>query len=131
MTARIILRGPAQKARAMQLLDELVCDPKRPMEFILQPFEEDRTLAQNKLYRACVGEAAREIGYSNEELHNVLLAQYFGAKTITLGKTSIVVPIRRTTVDEEGNRKPLTKKAMSVYYEWAMAFLATEFGVTV
>lgn len=128
---RIILRGEAQRERAISILESAPVDADKPLAMVLEPFEEDHTRAQQKLYRACVGEAAKEIGYSPDELHEVLLRKHFGTKTISLCDVEFTMPNRRTTTNENGERDPLKKRPMSQFYEWAMAFLATEFGVRV
>lgn len=128
---RIILRGPAQLERALVILAHTPVDEHKPLAMILEPFEENHTRQQQKLYRACIGEAAKEIGYSPDELHEVLLRKHFGTKTIALCDVVFTMPNRRTTTNEDGERDPLKKKPMTAFYDWAMAFIATEFGVRV
>jgi hypothetical protein len=128
---RIVLRGPLQKERALALLESVPCDERRPIAMVLEPYDEDHTRAQQKLYRACVGAAAKEIGYAPDELHELLLAKHFGTKEVRLGDTRVTMVLRRTTSNEKGERDPLKKKRMSAYYEWAMAFLADEMGIRV
>lgn len=128
---RIILRGEAQKRRAIECIETADIDPAKPLAVTIEPHEEERSLNQNKLYRAQLGEAAREVGYSPKEMHDALLGEYFGTKSVTVGKTTIVSPLRRTTTNEDGKREVMTRKKWDAFYAWAMAFIATEYGVRI
>lgn len=119
------------RQRAMQVIESLEIDPRKPLAVVIEPHDEERSLSQNRRYWATIAEAAREIGYSREELHQILLGRHFGTEVIEACGVKIVQPIRTTTTDEGGRRSVLTRRTWRDYEEWAFAFIASEFAITV
>lgn len=65
--------------------------------------------------------AAKETGYTVEELHELALARHFGTKEIEVGGFTRVVPLKRSSTRE--------KKEFSEFLEATEAFYASELGL--
>ena len=55
------------------------------MELIVRPYTPQRTTSQNARYWAITALAAKETGYTVEELHELALVRHFGSKEIDVG----------------------------------------------
>lgn len=130
MAQRIILRGPAQLARAHEVLNATPLREKKPLEMVIRPLKEDRTQELNAAYWIALRKAAQSLGYSPNELHDTLLANYFGKHEVTVGTTTLEFPNRRTTTNEDGERDVLEHEAMKAYFAWAEGFIAVDLAVS-
>lgn len=112
-------------ARAVMDLEEELSDrleqlkkkglKAKPIQITICDYDPPRTLDQNDFYwAAAVSPLAEYLGYTRPEMHEVLLAEFFGTKEI--GK--LVIPRRRS--------KELTKTEMREYLDWVPRFAAEQ-----
>jgi hypothetical protein len=92
-----------------------------PLEVVARPYKAKRSLGQNALYWRTIQEAAHSIGYSADELHEILLGEFFGTREIGFGKTMLRIPVERS--------KNQNTKKFAEYYEWALSYISQELGV--
>lgn len=96
---------------------------RRPLPFQVEVGEirEQRTLPQNSRLWALHQLAAKETGYSPDELHELMLCKFFGTKEIQIGGISKQVPLKRSSVRD--------KAEFREFLESAENFYASELGV--
>jgi hypothetical protein len=81
-----------------------------------------RTSPQNARHWALLGEAAKHIGCSADDLHEDLLCQHYGFDEIHLPSGRIVrKPLKRSSARNV--------KEFGIFMEFCEAYLATELGV--
>lgn len=88
----------------------------------------ERTLPQVAyLHGVCYAMLSEHTGYEKDEIEEYLLGAYFGWKEKKLpgGRVSSV-PIRRTTIDEEGNRDVLDGEKFFKFVEWIQRVAARQ-----
>lgn len=79
MEHRFILRDDDIKRRALAHIANCPSDP--PLEVIIRPHKENRSLAQNSLLHTMIREIANELGYSEQEMKDILVLKYLGTRT--------------------------------------------------
>jgi hypothetical protein len=91
------IEEPEQRERLISFL------AKRDLPFQVDygPIREHRTTSQNSRLFALHAMAARETGYSVEELHELALARHFGTKEIEVGGKTLTVPLKRSSVRDK------------------------------
>lgn len=114
-----ILWTEQQKFYAKRAVDGLMPDRDAPMEITIKPWEEPKTLEQNKGYWVLVDVMANAIGYDKEEMHETLLGEHFGWREIEKdGKVIMRMPKKRSS--EVG------KRLMAKYIDWLYRFAAEQ-----
>jgi len=96
------------------------------IEVVLRDEKHPRSNQQNKYYWGVVVETlAKELGYSREEMHEILKAQFLKSyTTIHRGVTEKEVEIIRSTTD-------LTTKEMEEYCEHIRVWAVHEFSIRI
>ena len=121
MDSRIIfLDTPTRRNSARDAIDAA----PDSFECVIRKRKYKRNLDQNACYHAMVGEAAKELGYSPDELHEVVKAAYFGTSEVTLpGEKPVTVRITK------GSTAKLTVEEFSSLIDWTVNFLTENAGI--
>lgn len=91
-------------------------------EIEIREYQSERSLKFNAYYWvAVITPAAKELGYTPEELHRTLCGIIYGTKRIKIGKYEIEQPNRTTT-----SPKKMTAEEFSVHVEHAKRILAEQ-----
>ena len=108
------------RARVLDCISELTEKTlEKPVEITISEHDPNRTLAQNAYYwTAMVTPLAEWSGHTKEEMHEVLLGEFFG--TVAVG--DLIIPKQRSST--------LKKKPMREYLDWIPRF-AAENGVVI
>lgn len=85
----------------------------------IDPDKRTRSNPQNRLYWAYVRILSRHFGYSDEDFHEILKAEFLGVKEVEWGGKKHVIP---------NSSKTLTKQAFTEFLEKVMA-LAIQQGL--
>ena len=75
-TYRVILRSPADVARAHAIIDNAQVGTETPYEVTVKPYELTRSQAQNRLYRKWLSIICEETGQDTESLHIVFKERF-------------------------------------------------------
>ena len=112
---RFILRTKEAKETCLDWI-RWNCLGKEPMEVTVKPYKPNRSLAQNDLYWLWVGILSKEIGYTKEEMHDVLRVRFLEMLFKTAGDVNWQEP--KSTTD-------LTTKEFAEYLHsieaWALS----------
>lgn len=128
------------RRRALQLaadvlasLDELV-----PWKVTVEPVRMTRSLTQNAyLWAVPYKMLSEHTGYEAEELHEYFCGQVFGWKDKKVPRTPRnptgieSVPVRTTTIDENGKRAVLSVTAFSDFVAYIQRFAAQKCGILI
>lgn len=94
-------------------------DGSKPWELLVRPWKKERTLRQNNaLFGVAYKTLSDFTGFTEPELHDVLLRGYFGEVHYELLGVRRVRPKRTTTTNEQGERDVLSRDDMSAYYNF-------------
>jgi hypothetical protein len=131
MQAITLPAGRSDSARAAAFIQSLPVD--RAWRVVVELWKPTRTSQQNRyLHGVCYKTLADAIGYETEEVAEFLLGTHFGWKDKPVPKkpsnpTGIEsVPVRTTTIDENGKRAVLSKQAFSDYVAFIQRFAASK-----
>ena len=96
---------------------------KRDLPFMVDigPVREQRSLSQNSRLWALHQIASRETGYTPDELHELMLAKFFGTKTVDVRGQRIEVPAKRSSTRE--------KAEFREFLDNVETFYASELGI--
>ena len=116
-------------SRSFQIEDELqrqrlsqwLVKQELPFQIEFGPIREQRSLPQNARLWALHQLAAKETGYSPDELHELMLCKFFGTKEVSIGAISRIVPIKRSSTREKGEFREFLDAVENFY--------ASELGV--
>ena len=72
----VILRSPADVARAHAIIDNAQVSAETPYEITIRPYELTRSQAQNRLYRKWLSIISEETGQDTASLHEVMKERY-------------------------------------------------------
>ncbi len=92
-----------------------------PFQVDVGPIREQRTLPQNARLWALHQLASKETGYAPDELHELMLARYFGTKEIEVGGVRRNVPLKRSSTRD--------KAEFREFLDAVENFYASELGV--
>lgn len=92
-----------------------------PFQVELGDIRHERTLSQNSRLWALHSLAAKETGYAPDELHELMLAKFFGTKEIQVGGITRTVPLKRSSTRE--------KKEFREFLDDVESFYASELGI--
>jgi hypothetical protein len=104
-----------------QRLVQFVASRKPPFQCDVGPIRIQRTLPQNSRLWALHTLASKETGYTPDELHELMLAKFFGTKVIEVAGVSREVPAKRSSARE--------KKEFREFLDNVENFYASELGV--
>ena len=104
-----------------QRLAQFISSRKPPFQCDVGPIREQRTLSQNSRLWALHSLASKETGYTPDELHELMLAKFFGTKVIEVGGVSREVPAKRSSARE--------KKEFREFLDAVETFYASQLGV--
>lgn len=106
-----------QRERLKQFID------RRDLPFQIEIGEprEQRTISQNSRLWALHSLASKETGHTPEELHELMLAKFFGTKQIHVANAIVTVPAKRSSTRE--------KKEFREFLENVENFYASTLGV--
>lgn len=111
---------PDQYGEVVQMLGRFKIT--KPVRVTIEHYIASRSQEQNAKYWACLGEAAKHIGCSADDIHEDLLCKYFGGTEHKLPSGRIVqTPNRRSS--------ELNKKDFSEYLDFCINFLNSELGM--
>lgn len=118
MNERIFqIESVEQRERLIQFLAKRI--PPFQVEF--GDIRHARSLSQNSRLWALHSLAAKETGYAPDELHELMLAKFFGTKEIEVGDTRMLVPLKRSSTRE--------KKEFREFLDNVENFYASTLGV--
>jgi hypothetical protein len=106
-----------QQERLLQFLSKRT----PPFQVEIGDIRRQRTLSQNSRLWALHSLAAKETGYSPDELHELMLAKFFGTKEIEIAGHYWKVPLKRSSTRE--------KKEFRDFLDNVENFYASELGV--
>jgi hypothetical protein len=106
-----------QRDRLIQFLARQI----PPFQIELGDVRQQRTLSQNARLWALHSLAAKETGYAPDELHELMLAKFFGTKEVQVGDHRMTVPLKRSSTRE--------KKEFREFLDNVENFYASELGV--
>lgn len=94
-------------------------DASKPWQLVVQPWKRERTPRQNN---AMFGVAYKTLsdftGFTEVELHDLMLKAFFGEAAYELMGVSGTKPLRTTTTNEEGERDVLPREKFSEFYDF-------------
>jgi hypothetical protein len=118
MTERVFrIEDDLQRARLLQFLNAR----KLPFQVDVGPIREQRTVSQNSRLWALHQLAAAATGHTPDELHELMLAKFFGTKEIEVGGFRRTVPAKRSSARE--------KQEFREFLDNVENFYASELGV--
>jgi hypothetical protein len=94
---------------------------EHPVEVIVRPYIEKRSLEQNALLWAWHSEAAKHTGHSSEEMHEFALMRHFGTQELKVGEMVRLVPAKRSSARN--------KREFSEFLEATVSWYIADFGI--
>lgn len=91
-----------------------------PFQIEFGPIREQRSLNQNSRLWALHQLASAETGYTPDEMHNLMLAKFYGVKEIQVEGAIVTVPAKRSSTRD--------KAEFRAFLENVENFYASEFG---
>jgi hypothetical protein len=67
-------------------------DPTKFYDVSIREHKDSRSIQQNKMYWALIGELGSFLGYNTEEMHSMLAYKYLSYKQEMLGDEMVIVP---------------------------------------
>lgn len=102
-------------------------DAGKPWELLVRPFKKERTQRQNNaLFGVAYRTLGNFLGYTEPELHDVMLRLYFGEVHYEVMGVRRVKPRRTTTTNEAGEREVLSREKLSEYYDFIVRTAAEQ-----
>jgi hypothetical protein len=118
MTERVFrIEDDLQRARLLQFLNAR----KLPFQVDVGEIREQRTVSQNSRLWALHQLASAATGHTPDELHELMLAKFFGTKEIEVGGFRRTVPAKRSSARE--------KQEFREFLDNVENFYASELGV--
>ena len=117
MSRSFQIEDELQRQRLVQWLSKQAV----PFQIEFGPIREQRSLPQNARLWALHQLAAKETGYSPDELHELMLCKFFGSQEIELGGIKRTVPLKRSSTRE--------KSEFREFLDSVENFYASELGV--
>ena len=117
MSRSFLIQTSDQRDRLFQFL------AKRdlPMQVEVGEPREHRSVSQNSRLWALHSMAAKETGYTPDELHELMLAKHFGTKSVQIGDKFFEVPAKRSSTRE--------KQEFREFLDFVENFYAAELGI--
>lgn len=109
MSKTMILRDPTVLDYAIRYLSSLDLGLKKPWSITVRPYVKPRNLEQNAAYHSAIGDIARHVGHSHEDIHEIVKLKFLAPKAIelpdgdyTIGRstTKLTVEEMSTLIDE-------------------------------
>jgi hypothetical protein len=104
-----------------QRLQQFLVKRELPFQVDVGAIREHRSLPQNNRLWALHTLAARETGYTPDELHELMLCKFFGTKEIEVGGLRRNVPLKRSSTRD--------KAEFREFLDAVETFYASELGV--
>jgi hypothetical protein len=102
-------------------------DPTKPWQAIVGPWKKERTQRQNNaMFGVAYKTLGEFLGYTEKELHDVMLKLYFGEVHYELMGVRQTKPRRTTTTNEAGERDVLNREEMSKFYNFIVQAAAEQ-----
>lgn len=115
--------SPQERAARLQRLGAFFArlPADKPWEVSVEPFKKKRSGRQNNaMWGPIYGPLSAFTGYSETELHDVMLKLHFGeVERRVLGVTQRV-PRRTTTINERGEREELSRDEMARFIDFIL-----------
>jgi hypothetical protein len=106
-----------QRERLLQFLAKRI----PPFQVEIGDIRHQRTIGQNSRLWLLHSLAAKVTGYGPDELHELMLAKFFGTKEVEVGGHYLTVPLKRSSTRE--------KKEFREFLDNVETFYASELGV--
>jgi hypothetical protein len=94
-----ILRTPELREFAIERLRMLNLQVQEPWAIYIAPYKQIRSLEQNAMYWAKVGEICKATGHSKNVIHTLLKREAFGVEIADVGGKILVVTKSSAKVD--------------------------------
>lgn len=102
-------------------------DGSKPWELLVRPWKKERTLRQNNaLFGVAYKTLSDFTGYTEPQLHDVMLKLYFGEVHEEILGIRETRPRRTTTTNEDGERDVLNREEMSKFYNFIVQTAAEQ-----
>jgi len=124
------VESPQRRAERIERIAAFLgrLDGTKPWELLVRPWKKPRTPRQNN---AMFGVAYKTLsdftGYSEPELHDVMLTLYFGKVEYEVLGVQKKKPRRTTTTNERGERDVLSREKFAEFYAF-IEMKAAELG---
>lgn len=118
MSSRLVLRDEQTRKRAIDLLSGLNLD--KPWDVSIAPHKTKRSMQQHRLYHLWVGIIAEHTGYSHDEAHELLKAQFLPPKIVDFGGVTKQITASTTK---------LNVQEMTAYLNQVEAFAGSNLGL--
>jgi hypothetical protein len=112
-----VIQTSDQRDRLKSFLDKR----ELPMQVEVGEPREQRSVSQNSRLWALHSLAAKETGHTADELHELMLAKFFGTKQIEVKGVTVSVPAKRSSTRE--------KQEFREFLENVENFYASELGI--
>ncbi|HEU4601781.1 MAG TPA: hypothetical protein VFS24_07425 [Steroidobacteraceae bacterium] len=124
MKARPIImpvESPERRAERIQRVTAFLArlDGSKAWELSVKPWKKSRTPRQNNaMFGVAYSTLSNFTGYTDEELHQLMLKAYFGEVEYELMGVKGTKPRRTTTTNEQGERDVLSREDFSKFYNF-------------
>lgn len=121
-----------KQSRLDRLVETLMTERGYPVEVIVQRMVKARSNHANSyLWNTAYRMLSEESGYEREELHVEMCKQWFGTRTIEIMGQVREVPVRTTTVDENGEKNALSGADFWDFTDYVIRMAADWYGIAV
>jgi len=90
-----------EEAGQRERLGQFLSKRELPFQVDVGPIREQRSLSQNSRLWALHQLASEQTGYTPDELHELMLAKFFGTKEIEVKGSRVTVPAKRSSTREK------------------------------
>ena len=94
---KYILIDEQRRNNAIEYIKKI--DIKKPIEVLIRKYKKNRSLAQNNTYWMWIADIAPELGYTDNELHELFKVQFLGVEKRIVYNIELVIP--KSTTDLE------------------------------
>lgn len=107
---KYILIDEQRRNNAIEYIKQI--DIKKPIEVLIRKHKKNRSLAQNSTYWMWIADIAPELGYTDNELHELFKVQFLGVEKRVVYNIELVIPKSTTDLEPSEMALFLTKIEM-------------------
>lgn len=111
MNRTFLIEEQGQRER----LGQFLAKRELPFQVDVGPIREQRSLSQNSRLWALHSLASSETGYTPDEMHNLMLAKFFGTKEIEVAGVTVTVPAKRSSTREKAEFREFLDNVENFY----------------